>query len=84
MNTMLNIIRPDISISNMSQGPSATEYQRNMLCVINFYEQHLNNFKGLIMQQNKVIDVQSQKMKVMSISTNETKKRSIGSQPSAG
>ena len=53
----------DFSAQNW-HGANPQEYQKKTLSIINFYEQHLNNFKTLIIQQTNVIEAQKFKITV--------------------
>lgn len=61
MNNMSFPNMPNIPMPNFNEGGHAGEYQKYILMMMNYYENHLSNLKTMCVQQNEVLNQEKQK-----------------------
>lgn len=61
MNNMNFPNMPNIPMPNFNEGGHAGEYQKYILMMMNYYENHLSNLKTMCVQQNEVLNQEKQK-----------------------
>lgn len=56
-------MRPNLAMPNFGPDLNVMEVQNYLLFIMNFYEIHMNNLKGIIIQQNETITAQKAKIR---------------------
>ena len=61
MNNMSFPNMPNMPMPNFNEGGHAGEYQKYILMMMNYYENHLSNLKTMCVQQNEMLNQEKQK-----------------------